>query len=85
MNFFDAHGILALLGLVFFPRITLIVASFATGGLMWWLGFIFAPHFLVAILSLPFWDNNPVLVIVAWLCAFSGTSCEGTLLMRIRR
>jgi hypothetical protein len=77
MNFFDNHGILVLLGLAIFPRITLLVASFATGGFFWWLGWVFTPHLLVAILSLPYWDSNPVLVIFAWFMAIAGTGGEG--------
>lgn len=77
MNFFDNHSIFALLGLAIFPRITLLVASFATGGFFWWLGWLITPHLLVAILSLPYWHSNPVLVIFAWFMAFAGTGGEG--------
>lgn len=73
MNFFDTHTTLTLLGLVFFPRITLLLANFVTGGVLWWLGWIFAPRLLIAILSLPFWSTNPFLVIVAWLLVFDST------------
>lgn len=76
MNFFEHHGIFVLICLAVFPRLTLLLASFATGGLLWWLGWIFAPHFLIAILSLPYWNTNPVLVVIAWLMAFGGTGCE---------
>jgi hypothetical protein len=77
MNFFDEHGVITLLGLAIFPRITFLVASFATGGFFWWLGWVFTPHLLVAILSLPYWDSNPVLVIFAWIMAIAGTGGEG--------
>jgi hypothetical protein len=77
MNFFDHHGVLTLIGLALFPRITLLVASFATGGLFWWLGWLFTPHILVAVLSLDYWDTNPVLVIIAWFMAIFGTGGEG--------
>jgi hypothetical protein len=77
MNFFDHHGIIVLLGLALFPRITLLVASFATGGFFWWVGYIFTPHILVAILSLKYWHTNPVLVIVACLWSLVGTGGEG--------
>lgn len=78
MNFFDNHGILVLFGLAIFPRLTLLLASFSTGGIFWWLGWLFTPHLLVAILSLPYWNSNPVLVIIAWLCAIAGTGGEGS-------
>lgn len=77
MNYFDEHGVIALFGLAIFPRITLLVASFATGGFFWWLGWLFTPHLLVAILSLPYWSSNPVLVVCAWIMAFVGTGGEG--------
>ena len=77
MDFFDHHGVIALVGLVIFPRLTLLIATFATGGFLWWLGWLITPHILVAILSLSFWDTNPVLVIVAWVCAIGGTGGEG--------
>jgi len=82
MNFFEQHGILTLICLALFPRITLLVASFATGGFLWWIGWVIAPHFLVAILSLPYWDTNPVLVIVAWMLAFGGTGVEAKTMSR---
>ena len=82
MSFLDQHGIIVLFGLALFPRITLLLASFATGGLMWWLGWIFAPHLLVAFLSLPYWHSNPVLVIIAWVLALGGTGGEGAVAKR---
>lgn len=83
MDFFDAFNwpILLLLGLTFFPRVTLIIGAiadvFISGGLLWWLGWIFCPHLLVAFLSIPFWDTNPILVICAWIIALGGTTSEG--------
>ena len=76
MNFFEHHSLITLICLALFPRLTLLIASFATGGFMWWLGWIFAPHLLVAILSLQYWDANPFLVIVAWMMALGGTRAE---------
>ena len=77
MNFFSKHEIITLFALAVFPRLTLLIASFSTGGLLWWLGWFFTPHLLVAILSLPYWDTNPVLVIFAWCFALVGTTGEG--------
>jgi hypothetical protein len=76
MNFFDQHGVITLICLAIFPRLTLLIATFATGGALWWFGWIFTPHLLVAILSLQYWNTNPVLVIVAWLMAVGGTGAE---------
>jgi hypothetical protein len=80
-DFFDHHSAWALVGLTIFPRITLFVA-FAFGGFWWWLGWLIAPHFLVAILALPYWDTNPVLVILAWLFALAGTGGEASVANR---
>jgi uncharacterized membrane protein YGL010W len=76
MNFFDQWGVWTLIFLAIFPRLTLLFGSFVTGGFLWWLGWIFAPHLLVAILAIPYFDTNPVLVIIAWIIAFSGTGAE---------
>ena len=79
MDFFDNHGLITLFGLAIFPRLTLLLGSFATGGVVWWLGFFIAPPFLVAVLSIPYWDSNPILVTIAWIMAFTGTGCESHL------
>ena len=76
MNFWDNHGIITLVCLALFPRLTLLLGSFLTGGILWWIGWLLTPHLLVAILSIPYWDENPVLVIIAWLFAFGGTHVE---------
>ncbi len=78
MNFWDYHGILFLIGIALFPRITLILASTVTFGVWAWLGFFFAPHLLVAIYATTlYWDSNPLLCIIAWAVALGGTSSEG--------
>jgi len=79
LNFFMAHpsGWLMLAGLAIFPRITLL---FVGGPFAWlhWLGWVFTPHLLVAILATTrYWDTNPVLCIIAWFIAFAGTGGEG--------
>lgn len=82
MNFFEHHGILCLVCLAIFPRLTLLFGSFVTGGFFWWLGWIFTPHLLVAFLSLKFWDTNPVLVVIAWIMALCGTGTEAEAVKR---
>jgi len=69
-DFFSTYGVWTLIFLACFPRLTLLFGSFMFGGVWWWLGWIFAPHWLIAILSLPFYESNPVLVIIAWTIAF---------------
>jgi uncharacterized membrane protein YGL010W len=75
-----AHPYLLLVGLALFPRITsalmILVGGLASGGILWWLGWIFTPHLLVAFLSLPYWHSNPALVIIAWFFALCGTGGE---------
>lgn len=76
-NFWDNHGIIFLFFITLFPRLTLLFSSIPFGGLLWWLGFIFAPRFLVACLAtLAYWNQNPILVIIAWLVCLSGESGE---------
>ena len=91
LDFFHAHSTvpwLLLIGLAVLPRITtllmLLVGSLLSGGLLWWLGWIFAPHLLVAFLSLAYWHSDPILVIVAWFFALGGTSGEASLARRKR-
>lgn len=55
-----------------FPRLTLLFSSVTSGGVLWWVGWAICPKLLVAILSLGYWDTNPILVIGAWVWAFSG-------------
>ena len=81
MNFWDAHGsvwgLILLFGFAVFPRIT---TFFAAGpfGCLAWLGWIFAPHLLVAILATyMYWHTNPILCVIAWFFAFGGTAGEG--------
>jgi len=82
MNFWDVHGIVFLICITFFPRLTLLFSSVLTGGLLWWLGFIFTPHLLVAILATyHYWDTNIVLVIISWFVAFGGTKTESSIVI----
>lgn len=77
MNFWDVHGIGFIICLFFFPRLTLLFSSVAAGGFLWWLGFIFAPRLLVAILATTaYWQTNTILVILTWLWAIGGESAE---------
>jgi hypothetical protein len=72
-NYWDRHGVFFLLFITLFPRLTLLFSSVAAGGLLWWLGFIFAPRLLVAMLAtIAYWEANPVLVLLSWMVAFSG-------------
>ena len=86
MDFWDVHGIVFLICITFFPRLTLLFSSVLTGGLLWWLGFIFTPHLLVAILATySYWDTNIVLVIISWFVAFGGTKTESKIVINKSR
>jgi hypothetical protein len=85
ISYWAVHGILPgiflCLGLAIIPRITtlflLMLTGFMSGGLLWWLGWFFLPHFLVAgLATITYWSTNPVLVILAWIWALLGTGGE---------
>ena len=69
MNYWDYHGIWFLLGLAFFPRLTMLFFVATPFGLFAWLGWLITPRFLVAVLALAYWPEHPVLVIIAWVWA----------------
>ena len=82
-NYWDNHGIFFLLFITLFPRLTLLFSSVPFGGVLWWLGLIFAPRLTVAVLAtLAYWHMNPVLVIISWLVALSGEPGEKAMLSR---
>ena len=82
-SFWDRHGVLFLVALMIFPRLTLLFSSVASGGLLWWLSWFFAPRILVAVLAtMAFWAANPFLVVCAWLVAFGGESSEKYYMVR---
>lgn len=77
VNFFDRHGYFFLIFITIFPRLTLLFSSVATGGFLWWLGFIFCPRILVATLAtVAYFHTNPVLVTISWIVALGGETME---------
>lgn len=82
-NYWDYHGFFLLIFLTFFPRLALLFSSIPFGGFFWWLGFIFVPRYLVAILAtVNYWHRNPILVCIAWLVALGGESSEKYFIQR---
>lgn len=78
-DFWAVHGLLFLLGLMFFPRITVFFFSAVTGGILFWIVFLFFPRIVVAILAVVhYWDTNPILVICAFIWCLGGESSEKT-------
>lgn len=76
-DYWDRHGFIFLACAAFFPRLTLLFGGVDWGGPLWWLGWLFAPRLLVAVLAtFAYWHANPFLVIAAWLVALSGESSE---------
>lgn len=77
IDFWDVHGIIFLVCIAFFPRLTMLISTVKTGGLLWWVGWLIAPRFLVAVLAtVGYWNTNKILVIGAWIIALSGESAE---------
>ena len=82
VDYFTKHGWIFLFSVALFPRLTLLVSgllvgSVELGGLVWWLGFFFAPRILVACLAtVAYWNTNQVLVVLSWLIALGGESSE---------
>jgi hypothetical protein len=84
VDFFLSHSApwLLLVGLAVFPRLTLLFVG-GPFAVVHWLGWVFAPHLLVAILATSrYWDSNPVLCVVAWFIALAGTGGETNVMQR---
>jgi hypothetical protein len=77
VNFWQKRGVFFLFFIAIFPRLTLLFSSVATGGFLWWLGFIFCPRILVAALAtVAYFHTNPILVVISWLMALGGEVFE---------
>ena len=77
MDFWEVHGILFLIFITLFPRLTMLFAVTIPFGFLAWLGWLFAPHLTVAILATQYyWHTNPILCIIAWIVALAGTGSE---------
>jgi len=84
-NYWNRHGIFFLLGLLCFPRFTLIFLSsfYLRASLMNWLFLLCAPHLTVAFLSMGYFNDNPFLVMGAWLAIFGGETVEKRVIRNI--
>lgn len=77
VDFWTIHGWFFLLGLVFFPRITVWFFSAVTGGFWFWVGFLIFPRIFIAVIAcIGFWDTNPVLCVISILCCLGGEVAE---------
>ncbi len=85
MDFWQHHGIIFIIFMIFFPRLTMLFAT-VWGGWLWWTGLIFMPRLTVAILATTYyWHTNMVLVIFAWIWAFSGEGLEKTIVTAVSK
>lgn len=76
-DYFDKRGVFFLFFVTLFPRLTLLFSSVPFGGVAWWLGFVFCPRILVAILAtINYFHANPILVVLSWLIALGGEGLE---------
>ena len=83
VNYWNVRGVFFLIFIAIFPRLTLLFSSVPFGGLFWWLGLIFCPRLLVAILAtFAYWQTNPILVCIAWLFVIGGESTEKVVIHR---
>jgi hypothetical protein len=77
INYWQKRGVFFLIFITFFPRLTLLFSSVASGGVIWWLALIFTPRILVAALAtVAYFHTNPVLVTISWLVAIGGEAFE---------
>jgi hypothetical protein len=84
MNYWDTHGIFFLIGLLLFPRITVIFISSVTGGFFFWAVFLLFPRIVIAILAAStYWHTNPVLVLIAFLLCLGGEATEKGVVVKI--
>ena len=84
-SFWHHHGIFFIVFMFFFPRLTLFFSSVPFGGIFWWLGFIFAPRLLVAILATTiYWQTDMILCVLTWIWALGGEGVEKTVIVHKR-
>lgn len=81
-DFWEVHGILFIVCMFFFPRLTMLFATAGGSGFLYWLGWVFAPRITVAILATYFyWHTNTILVFLTWVWALSGETTEKTVIV----
>ena len=85
-DFWQVHGWGFVLAMCFFPRLTLLFSSVASGGFFWWVGWLLTPRLLVAILATSaYWNTNPILVVITWIWMLGGEAAEKAFLSGARR
>ena len=86
MDFWQVHGLVFLIFITFFPRLTMLFAVTVPFGIIAWVAWLFIPHILVAFLATTYyWDTNPILCVIAWIVAFGGTFGESKVSRKSRK
>lgn len=81
-NYWKYRGYFFLFFITLFPRLTLLFSSVASGGFLWWIGWLFAPRFLVAFLAtITYWHSNKILVLISWMVALGGETSEKSVII----
>lgn len=82
MSYWEAHGILLLVGLLILPRTTVIAGVWinflaVSGGPLFWIGFLIIPRIFIACIACAnYWETNPILCILAVMACIGGESVE---------
>ena len=82
-SYWDVHGLFFLVTMFFFPRLTLLFSSVASGGFFWWVSWLFWPRLLTAVLAtFAYWETNAFLVVCSWIWAFGLETTEKVVVHR---
>jgi hypothetical protein len=80
IDFWQFHGIIFCICMIFFPRLTMLLTGICFNvyfGVLAWIGWLLAPRLTVAILATFFYfPTNPILCVFVWIWAFGGESTE---------
>ena len=84
-NFWSYHTIFLLVGLTFFPRISLFFCNIP-GSLLFWIGWLTLPRIVISINATIYYiESNPLLVILSWIIALGGESAEKKYSYKIKK
>ena len=82
VNFWDLHGVLFIIAMMLFPRLTMLFGTIVWkvfGGPLFWIGFLLAPRLTVAVIATHlYFDTNPVLCIFSWIWALTAGGVQTT-------
>ena len=87
MGFWEVHGILFIICMLFFPRLTMLFSGIFMSWIspLFFFGWLLVPRITVAILATcVYWTTNPVLCVFTWLWALGGESTEKNVIKKRR-